>query len=70
MQGVVKIFDPSTGVGIVVSDTGRTEILLDRASLDGSIFRTLRQGQRIIFDVDDVEGNPTARQIRVGSEGT
>ncbi|NIA25866.1 MAG: cold shock domain-containing protein [Gammaproteobacteria bacterium] len=70
MQGVVKIFDPSTGFGIVVSDTDRTEVFLDAASLDGSIFRSLRQGQRIIFDIDDVRGNATARQIRVGSEGT
>ncbi|GBD83841.1 'Cold-shock' DNA-binding domain protein [bacterium BMS3Abin02] len=70
MQGVVKLFDPSTGLGIVVCDTDRTEVLLDGASLDGSIFRNLRQGQRIIFDIDDVDGNATVRQIRVGSEGT
>ncbi|NOY54784.1 MAG: cold shock domain-containing protein [Actinobacteria bacterium] len=70
MQGVVKIFDPSTGLGIVVSDTDRTELLLDGASLDGSIFRNLRQGQRIIFDIEDIEGSATARHIRVGSEGT
>jgi len=68
MQGVVKLFDPSTGLGIVVSDTDRAEVLLDASSLDGSIFRTLRQGQRVVFDIDDVAG--TARQIRVGSEGT
>jgi cold shock CspA family protein len=66
MQGVVKVFDPSTGFGVVVSDVDRHEVLLDAHSLEGSIFRTLRQGQRIIFDVD----GDVARRIRVGSEGT
>jgi cold shock CspA family protein len=69
MQGVVKIFDPSTGFGIVVSDTDRHEVLLDADSLEGSIFRTLRQGQRIVFDVEDGD-RPVARRLRMGSEGT
>lgn len=69
MQGVVKLFDSTTGFGIIVSDADRREIRLDAESLEGSIFRTLRQGQRIIFDVDEV-AEPVARHVRVGSEGT
>jgi cold shock CspA family protein len=69
MQGVVKVFDASSGFGIVVSDEDRREVVLDAASLDGSIFRTLRQGQRIVFDIDD-SATPVARRLRVGSEGT
>ena len=69
MQGVVKLFDPSTGFGIVVSDGDRREVLLDAESLEGSIFRTLRQGQRIVFDVEG-DGESVARRLRVGSEGT
>ena len=52
MQGVVKAFDPLTGEGIVVRDTDRTEIVLGAGALAGSIFRTLRQGQRVVFDLD------------------
>lgn len=70
MQGVVKLFDSTTGLGIVVTDTDRSEVILDGSSLEGSIFRSLRQGQRIVFDVDVVDGSPTARSLRVGSEGT
>jgi CspA family cold shock protein len=66
MQGVVRSFDPGTGEGVVVSTDGqRTEILLAANALDGSIFRMLRQGQRVNFDLDS-SGNATA--VRSGAE--
>lgn len=65
MQGVIKAFDPATGVGSVVSDTDRTEYELAPGALVGSIFRMLRQGQRVVFDLD-AEGR--AERIRTGSE--
>ena len=55
-QGVVKSYDPNSGNGIVVLDTDKSEVYLQPGSLKGSIFRTLRQGQRINFEVTDIEG--------------
>lgn len=69
MQGVVKIYDPKTGTGIVVRDDDQSEVYLRAGSLKGSIFRTLRQGQRIIFDVDDSSGRSFAQAVRIGSDG-
>ena len=69
MQGVVKIYDPVTGAGVVVRDDDRSEVFLKPGSLQGSIFRSLRQGQRIVFDVVDDGGRPFARSIRIGSDG-
>jgi cold shock CspA family protein len=65
MQGVVRIYDPLTGEGIVVSDTDRAEIVLAASALEGSLFRMLRQGQRIQFDLDP-DGRAT--RVRLGSE--
>jgi CspA family cold shock protein len=65
MQGTIKMFDPSTREGIVVSDRDRTEFVLAGDALQGSIFRLLRQGQRIVFDLD-AEGRAT--KVRAGSE--
>ncbi|HEV8114924.1 MAG TPA: hypothetical protein VGP53_01705 [Acidimicrobiales bacterium] len=65
MQGVVKAYDPGTGIGAVVTDTDRREVALARGALAGSIFRMLRQGQRVVFDLDD-EG--LATRIRTGAE--
>jgi CspA family cold shock protein len=65
MQGVVKSFDPVTGEGIVVRDTDRAELAIAPGALDTSIFRTLRQGQRVVFDLD---GDGRATTLRSGAE--
>ena len=65
MQGTVKMFDPATNEGIVVRDTDREELVLAADALEGSIFRMLRQGQRIVFDLD-ADGRAT--HVRIGSE--
>ena len=69
MQGVVKIYDPVTGAGVVVRDDDRSEVFLQPGSLQGSIFRSLRQGQRIVFDIVEDAGRPFARSVRMGSDG-
>jgi CspA family cold shock protein len=65
MQGVVKLYDPATGDGSVVSDTTLAEYNLALDALEGSIFRMLRQGQRVVFDID---GAGRATKLRLGSE--
>ena len=65
MQGVVKSYDPSTGEGILVRDSDRTEHELASDALVGSMFRMLRQGQRVIFDLD---ASGRATRLRLGSE--
>jgi len=65
MQGVVRIYDPQSREGIVVRDTDRAELVLAADALDGSIFRMLRQGQRITFELDP-DGRATT--VRIGSE--
>ena len=69
VQGVVKTYDPTTGIGMVLSDDSTSEIILRPGSLAGSIFRLLRQGQRIIFDVTEESGVSYASNIRVGQAG-
>lgn len=68
-QGVVKTYDPVTGVGIVVRETDRSEVFLRPGSLKGSVFRTLRQGQRIIFDAVEEGGRTFVSSIRLGQDG-
>jgi CspA family cold shock protein len=65
LQGVVKSYDPISGDGTVLTDTTLTEYELSRDALQGSVFRMLRQGQRVVFDVDDQE---LAVRVRMGSE--
>ena len=65
MQGVVRMFDPISGEGVVVSEADRAELAFAADALEGSLFQTLRQGQRINFDLDD-DGRAT--KVRLGSE--
>jgi cold shock CspA family protein len=65
MQGVIKSYDPSTGDGLVITDTDLSEFELAADALHGSVFRMLRQGQRVIFDLNS-ERRATA--LRLGSE--
>lgn len=65
MQGVVKSYDPVTGDGLVLTDTDLAEYELAADALAGSVFRMLRQGQRVVFDLD-AQGNAT--RLRLGSE--
>jgi cold shock CspA family protein len=68
MQGVVKAYDATTGIGSIICDDG-SEIDLRPGSLDGSMFRFLRQGQRLIFDLQDADAQPYAANLRFGSDG-
>jgi cold shock CspA family protein len=65
VQGVIKSYDPGTGIGTVMRDTDRSEYDLAADALQGSIFRMLRQGQRVVFDLDDAG---CATRLRLGSE--
>ena len=65
MQGVIRTYDPQTREGVVMRDTDREEFTLSLEALDGSIFRMLRQGQRVVFDLD---GAGLATKVRIGAE--
>lgn len=66
MQGVVKSYDPATRQGVILRDNPeRTEYDLADDALAGSIFRMLRQGQRVVFGVN---GQGLATKLGLGSE--
>jgi cold shock CspA family protein len=66
VQGVIKSYDPISGLGSLVRESDRLEIELSADALEGSIFRFLRQGQRVNFDLTE-QGQAT--RLRFGSEG-
>ena len=65
MQGVIRSYDPASEDGIVLCDTDLRDYDLAPGALDGSILRMLRQGQRIVFELD---GDGRATKVRLGSE--
>jgi cold shock CspA family protein len=65
VQGVIKAYDPITGDGVIIADADLREFDLAPDALEGSLFRMLRQGQRVVFDLD---GRQQATALRLGSE--
>jgi CspA family cold shock protein len=65
MQGVIKAYDPDSRLGVLMCDTDMADYDLADNALEGSVFRMLRQGQRVIFDLDD---SGRATRLRLGSE--
>jgi len=65
VQGVIKSYDPATKQGVVIRDTDMAEYDLTSTALEGSIFRMVRQGQRVVFELD---GAGLATRLRMGSE--
>lgn len=66
MQGVIKAYDPTTHDGVVMCDThDLAEFDLASDALVGSVFRMLRQGQRVVFDLNERQ---QATRLRLGSE--
>lgn len=62
----MKIYDSLTRTGVLVADDGQTEFPLDPAAMDSGMFRFLRPGQRVTFDlVGDGDGT-AVRNLRIG----
>jgi len=61
-QATVKRYDSLTRTGLLVADDGETTWEIDAAAMESSMFRFLRPGQRVTFDLVS-EG---IRNLRIG----
>ena len=61
-QATVKSYDSITRTGVLVADDGETTYEVDGDGMDSSMFRFLRPGQRVTFDIS-AEG---VRNLRIG----
>ena len=63
-QGTIKEFDERTRVGSLLTDA-RDEVGIDGESIEGSGIRTLRIGQRVKFESEEIDGRPVARTLQL-----
>jgi cold shock CspA family protein len=65
VQGTIKDFDDDTRTGSLLTDD-RTEIQIDDRSASNDQIRTLRFGQRVMFEVEETDdGRQIARSLRL-----
>jgi cold shock CspA family protein len=63
-QGTIRDFDTENRTGSLLQDD-RTEVFIDRSSLEGSGLRYLRIGQRVSYDLAEEGGRRMARGLRI-----
>jgi cold shock CspA family protein len=65
-QATVKSYDSITRTGRLVADDGETQFEVDEGSFEGGMFRFLRPGQRVTFDLVEEAGEGKVRHLRIG----
>jgi cold shock CspA family protein len=65
-QATVKSYDSITKTGTLVSDDGKREFAITPEAMEGSMFRFLRPGQRVTFDVVAEDEEERIRNLRIG----
>lgn len=62
--GTVVWFDATKGFGFIAPDGEVGEVFVEYSDIDGRGYRTLAEGQRVAFDVDDDGRGPRAARVR------
>jgi cold shock CspA family protein len=65
-QATVKTYDSITRTGVLVADDGETEWPIDADAMKTGMFRFLRPGQRVTFDLVESGGAEKATNLRIG----
>ena len=63
--GVVKWFNGEKGYGFIARDNGEKDVFVHFTAINSEGFRTLREGQRVEFEVAEGEKGPQAQNVDV-----
>lgn len=64
-SGSVKWFNESKGFGFISQDDGGADVFVHFSAIQGSGFKTLSEGQRVTFDVENGPKGPQASNVNV-----
>lgn len=62
-KGVVKWFNDKKGYGFIEHEDGR-DLFVHFSSINMEGFKTLTEGDRVTFDVEENEKGPVAKNVR------
>ncbi|HEN6372468.1 TPA: cold-shock protein [Streptococcus agalactiae] len=63
-QGTVKWFNSEKGFGFIFSETG-TDVFAHFSEIKVDGFKTLEEGQKVTFDIQDGQRGPQATNINL-----
>ncbi|MCB1324501.1 MAG: cold shock domain-containing protein [Leptospiraceae bacterium] len=61
-EGTVKWFSDEKGYGFIVQENGR-DLFVHHSSIEMAGFRTLQEGDRVQFDIEQGERGPVAKNV-------
>jgi CspA family cold shock protein len=64
VNGIVKWFDEKKGYGFITVDGGK-DAFVHHSKIEGTGFKTLREGQKVTLEVTQGQKGPQAEQVRV-----
>jgi CspA family cold shock protein len=62
--GTVKWFSDEKGYGFITPDDGSKDLFVHYSNIDGDGFRTLTEGQKVIFEAAEGRKGPEATSVR------
>ena len=63
--GVVKWFNGEKGYGFIARDSGEKDVFVHFTAINAEGFRTLREGQRVEFEVVQGQKGPQAQSVEI-----
>lgn len=61
--GTVKWFNESKGYGFIAQDDGGDDVFVHFSAIEGAGFKTLAEGQKVTFEVEQGQKGPQARSV-------
>jgi CspA family cold shock protein len=61
--GTVKWFNESKGYGFIAQDNGGDDVFVHFSAIQGSGFKTLAEGQKVTFEVQQGPKGPQAANV-------
>ena len=63
-EGKVKWFNEKKGFGFIEQDGG-TDLFVHHTAIIGEGFKTLSEGQRVRFEVEETSKGPKAKNVQI-----
>lgn len=61
--GTVKWFNETKGFGFITQDNGGPDVFVHFSAIKGTGFRTLAEGQKVSFDIQNGPKGPQASNV-------